>query len=202
MADEQKNPTPPPTPFNEENAPEPIKEMESETVRETRDVPVEAVPTEKLDEVAAAIKEDEPADLREARRATEETLNKPIEGIEDTVNAADIADHSLTAAEELPHIIPDTTVLMGYTIPLPIYTVVYVVLAAITVTELIISSLPRGILGTAILLALSISKAVLVVLFYMHLKEDSRIFAFALLLPIFIALVSSLFLLTVPIKGY
>ena len=63
------------------------------------------------------------------------------------------------------------------------------------------SSLPRGILGTAVLIGLSACKAVLVVLFYMHLKDDSRLFAVALALPLFIALVSSIFLLTVPIKG-
>jgi caa(3)-type oxidase subunit IV len=201
MADEQKNPTPVPTPFDPQDAPESIKATQDQTVRETRDVPVEAVPTEKLDEVATAIKESEPSDLREGRRATEETLNKPIEVIEDTVNAADMQDQA-KAAHALPHVVPDTTTILGMTFPYPIYTVVYVVLAAITLIELVIGSLPRGIVGTAILLALSLSKAVMVVLFYMHLKEDSRIFAFALILPIFIALVSSIFLLTVPIKGY
>jgi hypothetical protein len=36
----------------------------------------------------------------------------------------------------------------------------------------------------------------------MHLREDSRIFALALILPLVIALVSALFLLSVPIVGY
>ncbi|MBI1255950.1 MAG: hypothetical protein GC204_00625 [Chloroflexi bacterium] len=202
MADEQNNPTPVPTPFEPENAPEPIKEMQDESIRELRDVPVETVPSEKLDEVAEAVKENEPAAEREVRREGEAALNKPIEAIEDTVNAADMADQAIAVAHPLPHTVPDTTTMFGMTFPYPIYTVVYIVLAAITLIELAVSSLPRGVLGTLILIALSISKAVMVVLFYMHLREDSRIFAFALILPIFIALVSSLFLLTVPIKGY
>jgi hypothetical protein len=36
----------------------------------------------------------------------------------------------------------------------------------------------------------------------MHLREDSRMFLFALILPTIIALVASLFLLTVPVTGY
>ncbi len=191
-----------PTPIDPANPPEPIKEIEDKTVRETRDVPVETVPSAKLDEVATAIKEGEAPEAREARREGEAALNKPIEAIEDTVNAADMADQAAAVAHPLPHTVPDTTTMFGMTFPYPIYTVVYVVLAAVTLIELVIGSLPRGILGTLILIALSISKAVLVVLFYMHLKEDSRIFAFALALPLFIALVSSIFLLTVPIKGY
>ena len=39
-------------------------------------------------------------------------------------------------------------------------------------------------------------------MFYMHLREDSRIFAFALAIPLVLALVASLFLLSVPITGY
>ncbi len=199
MADEQKNPTPPPTPFNEENAPEPIKKIEGETIRELR---AEPVPEEQLPEVAKAVKAEEPEKVREARQVAEETLNKPIEAIEDTVNAADIADHSLTLAEELPHAVGDTTVLLGYTIPLPLYTVIFLILGAITILEVLISSLPHSILTTIPLVIFSATKAILVVLFYMHLREDSRIFAFALLLPLFIAIVAALFLLSVPATGY
>src|SRR4051812_14440219 len=108
MADEQKEPTPVPTPFDPKDAPESIKETQDQTVRETRDVPVEAVPTEKLDEVATTIKEDEPTDLREGRRATEEALNKPIEAIEDSVNAVDKEDQA-KVDHPLPHTVPDTT---------------------------------------------------------------------------------------------
>ena len=191
-----------PTPIDPANPPEPIQEIAGrDRPRNSATFPLKRCRQSKLDEVADAVKQDEPVEAREARREGEAVLNKPIEAIEDSVNAVDMEDQA-KIEHALPHVVADTTTMFGMTFHYPIYTVVYVVLAAITLIELVIGSLPRGILATAILLALSISKAVLVVLFYMHLKEDSRIFAFALILPIFIALVSSLFLLTVPIKGY
>lgn len=199
MADEVKNPTP----IDPENPPEPIKEIEDETIREMRDVPVETVPTEELDEVAAEVKEEEPAAVREVRREAEAELNKPIEAIEDTVNAADKEDQvKAVETHAMPHVMSDITVIMGRTIPLPLYTVVYGILAAITIIEVLIAQFPDGFLLTLTLLALSIAKMVLVVLFYMHLREDSKIFAVALILPMFIALVASLFLLAAPPTGY
>ena len=198
MADEVKNPTP----IDPENPPEAIEQIEDKTVRELRDVPVEAVPTEKLDEVAAEIKEEEPAEARETRREAEDTLNKPIEAIEDAVNAADKEDQALAVHHALPHAISDTTVLFGRTFPVPLYTVVYGILALITIVEVLITGFPSGFLLTLILLGLSIGKMILVVLFYMHLREDSRIFAAALILPLFIAIVASLFLIAAPPTGY
>ncbi len=201
MANEENKSTPVPTPFDENSAPEPIKETQDKTVRELRDVPVETVSNEALPEEAVQIKEGEPSDVREARRATEETLNKPIEALEDAVNAIDKEDQAL-AEHALPHRVSNETVLLGYRIPLPIYTVVYATLAIFTAIEVGISTLPDGWLATALLVGLSGAKAVLVVLFYMHLKEDSRLFALALILPLFFAIVASMFLLTVPVKGY
>jgi caa(3)-type oxidase subunit IV len=198
MADEVKNPTP----IDPENPPEEIEAIEGESVRELRDVPVEEVPTEQLDEVAAEIKEEEPADAREARREGEAVLNKPIEAIEDAVNALDQEDQAKAEFHPLPHMQSSETVLMGRTIPLPLYTVVYLVLGAITLIEVLLTLLPHGAVLTVILLALSVSKMVLVVMFYMHLREDSRIFAFALILPMLIALVASLFLIASPVTGY
>ncbi len=198
MADEVKNPTP----IDPENPPEAIEAIQDETIRDLRDVPVEAVPTEKLDEVAAEIKHEEPVDAREARREAEDTLNKPIEAIEDAVNALDKEDQALVAHAALPHAISDTTVVFGRSIPLPLYTVVYATLAVITIVEVLLTFFPHGILLTLILLGLSIGKMVLVVLFYMHLREDSRLFAAALILPLFIALVASLFLIAAPPTGY
>lgn len=187
MTDEPKNPMP--------------ADAEDESIREMRDVPVEAVPDEKLDEVARDVKEHEPADVREARREVEGTLNKPIEAIEDAVNAADVEDQAL-AENALPHRVGDTTVIRGMTIPLPLYTVIFLVLGAITIFEVVIASLPKGFLATILLVTCSAIKAILVVLFYMHLREDSRLFAFALILPLFIAVVSAMFLLSVPPTGY
>jgi cytochrome c oxidase subunit 4 len=204
MADEENKPTPPtppPTPFESGDAPEPVKEELDKSVRELRDVPVEAVPTEELPDIAKEVKETEPSEAREARRAAEETLNKPIEAIEDTVNAADKEDQA-KAEHALPHRVGDTTVIRGYTIPLPLYTVVFLVLGAITILEVLVASLPDGIVGTLILIACSSVKAILVVLFYMHLREDSRMFALALILPLLIAVVASMFLLSVPPTGY
>ncbi len=129
-------------------------------------------------------------------------LNQPIEAIEDTVNALDVEDHSQSLEEELPHVVGSTTVFMGRTFPVPLYTFVFFVLGGITIIEVLLSQLPHGFLTAPLLLALSASKAILVVMFYMHLREDSRIFAFALAIPLVLALVASLFLLSVPITGY
>ncbi|MEL7234214.1 MAG: cytochrome C oxidase subunit IV family protein, partial [Chloroflexota bacterium] len=52
-------------------------------------------------------------------------------------------------------------------------------------------------IGYPLLAALSIGKAVLVVLYYMHLREDSRIFAYAFGIPLGMAALISIFLLLV-----
>jgi hypothetical protein len=48
----------------------------------------------------------------------------------------------------------------------------------------------------------SIIKAIMVMWFYMHLKDDSKIFAAAIILPLIVGMVSSMFLLAVPSTGY
>jgi len=94
------------------------------------------------------------------------------------------------------------TLFFGRTIPMPMYTVIFGTLAIITLVEVIISELPEGFVGTLLLVVLSLAKAVLVILFYMHLRHDSRIFFAALLLPLVIAVVATMFLLAVPTSGY
>lgn len=94
------------------------------------------------------------------------------------------------------------TYFFGRIIPMPVYTVVFGVLAGITLVEVIISELPEGFLGTLLLAALSIAKAVLVVLFYMHLRSDNRIFALALILPLMVGIIATMFLLAVPTVDY
>ncbi len=203
--EENQQPTPPPTPFTEETAPEPVKETQDQTIREMRDVPVETVPTEQLPEIAKGLKQGETDEERAHRRAAEARLNKPIEAIEDRLNALDKQDQAIAAniGHVMPHaMLSNSTTLYGYTIPLPIYTVVYVTLATLTILEVIIASLPRGFLGTAILIGFSGVKAALVVAFYMHLREDSRLFVLVLVPPMVLVLVASVFLLSVPAHGY
>jgi caa(3)-type oxidase subunit IV len=96
----------------------------------------------------------------------------------------------------------DSTYFFGRIIPMPMYTVIFGTLAVITLIEVVISELPEGFLGTLSLVVLSLAKAVLVILFYMHLRNDSRIFAVALILPLIIGLISAMFLLAVPTTGY
>jgi cytochrome c oxidase subunit 4 len=96
----------------------------------------------------------------------------------------------------------DKTELFGRTIPLPIYTVIFGALAILTVIEVLIGTAPHGGLTIPTLLGLAIAKAALVVMYYMHLKTDSRIFTYVLLVPVIFFLLSMLFLLAVPPKAY
>ena len=93
----------------------------------------------------------------------------------------------------------DTVNLMGYEITVPggIYTVVFAALGILTLIEVLIGSGDSSGL-VVVLLAIAAAKAALVVLFYMHLRTDSRIFALVLLLPLAITLISVLYLLTTP----
>src|SRR5262245_36121581 len=65
-------------------------------------------------------------------------------------------------------------------------------LASLTVTELLVTYLQ--IVKVPLLLGLAATKAWLVVQFYMHLRYDSRILTWTLLLPTVIGLGATLFL--------
>jgi caa(3)-type oxidase subunit IV len=97
----------------------------------------------------------------------------------------------------------DTTVLFGRTLPYPIYTVVFFALGASTLLEVTIAEIIQvQWLKIPLLLIIALFKALLVVMFYMHLRDDSRIFTVTLILPLVVALVSMLYLLGVPSSGY
>jgi cytochrome c oxidase subunit 4 len=64
----------------------------------------------------------------------------------------------------------------------PKYLLVFLVLAVLTMMELGVIYLP-DYLHPVLLLSLSFIKATLVVLYFMHLKTDSRWFAFIFLAP-------------------
>jgi len=94
-----------------------------------------------------------------------------------------------------------TTVFMGKEYNIPIYTTVFIALGLLTVAEVLISSL-GGRITVPILLGIAAAKASLVVIFYMHLKTDSRVFALTLALPLSMAILAMLFLLAVPPSSY
>lgn len=103
-----------------------------------------------------------------------------------------------------------------------IYTVVFGGLAILTILEVLIAEILNGAIeatpvteGTVgfalqvlpalkafLLLGLAVVKSTLVVLYYMHLKDDNRLLAVVLLLPLLIAALSILFVLAIPPTGY
>lgn len=98
----------------------------------------------------------------------------------------------------------DTTVIFGREITIHggIYTVVFGGLAILTLIEVLLFELPRGFFTIPLMIGIGTAKAVLVVMYYMHLKEDSRIFAAILLLAVIMFLIATLYLIAVPVTGY
>jgi cytochrome c oxidase subunit 4 len=155
------------------------------------ETPVESA----ADTVFEAATELETSPAVEAFEAAKQAL---VEGIE---QAAPSAHENPAAEHAVPHMANETVVL-GRTIPLPIYTVVFGALAILTAVEVIIGTAPHGGLTIPVLLGIAIAKAALVVMYYMHLRTDSRIFTYVLLIPVIFFLLSTIFLLAVPTTGY
>lgn len=95
----------------------------------------------------------------------------------------------------------DSAVIFGRRLPMPVYTAVYIALAILTITEVLLFELPRGWLTIPSMIIIAIIKAGLVVWFYMHLNKDTRLFAVILLVPTFLVIVCTIFLMLVPV-GY
>ncbi len=108
------------------------------------------------------------------------------------------ATHHDAPHHDTAHHHDDTTVIFGREYPIPVYTSVFLVLGVLTALEVAMFELISSNAKIPFLLAIAVAKSLLVILFYMHLKNDSRIFAFTLALPVAIALLSALFLFTVP----
>ena len=96
-----------------------------------------------------------------------------------------------------------------------IYTVVFGALAILTVIEVVSAEYLKGAIHDSpsaadslqaikaiLLLAIAIVKSSLVIWFYMHLRDEKRILAVVLLLPLLIATLSIMYLLAIPPIGY
>ncbi len=75
----------------------------------------------------------------------------------------------------------------GTSVVHPPYHLVFIALAIFTGLEIGTSYLPATI-KVPILVILAVTKAALVVLFFMHLRYDKRVFSFPLLIGIFLAI--------------
>ncbi len=92
--------------------------------------------------------------------------------------------HAPTAAPAAPHHISTRTYLM-----------VFVWLAVMTAIEVAVAALPIvEIVQVVVLIALAIIKALLVVLFYMHLRHDSKWYWVTLIVPIGFVFLAARFL--------
>jgi cytochrome c oxidase subunit 4 len=168
-------------------APKTPREMKAEATGTT--APAEpAAPVEAAPIVEAAVADSGLTDMRRAHQAA--------------MQAQPPAPKPEPKPEKRHEPMGNTTTLFGRTIPYPIYTVVLGALAIATLFEVLVGTAPHSVVTIPILLAFAIAKATLVVMYYMHLRYDSKIFAFALLLPLFVAFVSLVFLLAVPPTGY
>ncbi len=189
-----------PTPIDPTTAPQPIKETQAKTVRELR---AERAAPDTLPKEGQELLTSESAQATEAREATEDVLNKPIEAVEDTINAIDAMATPFTIEDVTPHPIGDTTTVFGHVLPFNLYDVVFVSLAVLTLIEVITGTLlPHIWLTIVVLVAIAIVKAFHVVWFYMHLSMDNRIFWITLLLPLFIAVMGLIYLIAVPPVAY
>ncbi len=96
-----------------------------------------------------------------------------------------------------------------------VYTVVFGFLAILTVIEVLSAEFLNGAIHDApssaaslqaikalLLLGIAIIKSSLVIWFYMHLRDEKRILAVVLLLPLLIATLSIMYLLAIPPIGY
>jgi cytochrome c oxidase subunit 4 len=112
-------------------------------------------------------------------------------------------DHAATDSHDAHEdtLLP-TSRFLGIDLPVPLYTAVFGALAMLTIIEVILAELPEFFLTVPLLVFLSICKAILVVWYYMHLRTDNKLYALALLIPLFIGIVGTLFLLAVPLFSY
>jgi len=113
-------------------------------------------------------------------------------------------EHDDGVNHEVHHHADDVINIFGrtYSIPVPLYTFVFLVLGFVTLVEVMLAEVISSDIRIIPLLFLSAIKAFLVIYYYMHLNVDSRVFAIILLLAIGIAGLSALFLVSVPSFGY
>ncbi|MEL6405826.1 MAG: cytochrome C oxidase subunit IV family protein [Chloroflexota bacterium] len=213
MAEEQKNP--------EEETINGVEETVEEVVSEVEATAEEAVETVEEASVEAEVgaemlAEDVEEAIETVAEAVEETVEEVAEEAETVMQDIEEAAQSpeiMVAAEELvdghghhddePHYSDDVVLpYFGHVATMPggIYTFIFGVLGVITLVEVLMTELlPENAFTIFLLVVLSLAKAYLVIMYYMHLNNDNPLYRVVILLPLLVVLVSVLYLLGVPI---
>jgi caa(3)-type oxidase subunit IV len=176
-------------------APDEYPEGQAEELIEN--APVEPNGVEKA--VAAA--HDDTEKLAEA--ATVQAFGGAVDAVQNAIESIPPApEHPEEALAHDHH--GDTIAIFGLELPYPLYTVIFFALGALTIIEVLFAEIFYSVeaIKIPVLLGIAFAKASLVVIFYMHLNTDSRIFALTLAVPLGIALLSTLFLLSIPAGSY
>ncbi|MFW5692220.1 MAG: cytochrome C oxidase subunit IV family protein [Chloroflexota bacterium] len=180
-------------------APAPAEYPEGQAEEMAEHMPVEPNVVEKT--VIQAMEETEELSDSAPSQAFDSAVSAVQEGIESIPGAPEHKEEAVMNVD----LHGETTVLMGRTLPYPIYTVVFFALGILTLAEVLLAeifnALDLEIVKVPVLLGIATAKALLVVIFYMHLNTDSRVFALSLAVPVGIALLSTLFLVAIPHTG-
>lgn len=82
-----------------------------------------------------------------------------------------------------------------------VYTFIFLLLAIFTGIEVSLTTLPESAIIIVLLVALSITKAYLVVMFYMHLRTDNPMFRYTMIVPLILVVICIAYLIFIPIGG-
>lgn len=171
-------------------------------------------PEGQAEELEERIEDGQETPLDEATVAALETTEKlsdsapaqawdaGVKAIERSIEATSGPSAEAMEQAQGEHHHDDVTVFMGREFPYSIYTSVFFALGILTLIEVVLAEIISSDVKIPLLLGIAIAKALLVVIFYMHLNKDSRVFALTLALPVGLALLATLYLLGVPSTGY
>lgn len=203
MADENKKPETPNEIAAESHEEQEVSATTGEPVNPTPDYTPDASEGDKLPDETPV--EEAVANVVSA---TEDAADsEPVQAFDSAVQGTMNAIESVADSEpaHAHHAHSDTVVLpfVGEkTMPGGMYTAVFIILGILTAAEVLIAEVfGDGFIRIALLIAIALGKAALVVWFYMHLKDDSRVFLLTLMLPLIVSLLSVLFVLGVPSQG-
>ncbi|MGJ3239246.1 MAG: cytochrome C oxidase subunit IV family protein [Anaerolineae bacterium] len=201
MADEQKKP-------EEETLTDDMQDKAEDIVDTVEDALDDAQETvedvaEDAQETVEDVAEDAQETVEDVTKNVQDTATDMKESFESGARATSSAIVHADGDHDGQHHYTDEVVLPYFgsigTMPGGIYTFVFLVLGALTLIEVLITIIfPENAITIGLLVLLSLGKAYLVVMYYMHLNRDNPIFRVVLLLPLLVVLLSTLYLLGVP----